>query len=99
MLPEVGPDIAVYGRRQCENFGARWFFRAVLRRLARTTIEEWKLRFHPAKRLGKVVAELTTDGKTKLSGDQNLVELIENRLGVMNDLGARELFLKYLSDS
>jgi len=94
MLPDIGPELAVYSRRRGEQFGASVHLRAKLLHPFQIWIARWKA----PKRLRHIIAELLRDEHGTLADSPNLIESLEVRLALTNDLQAREQALKYLCE-
>jgi hypothetical protein len=97
-LPEIGPDVAAYDRRLCEDSGVFRCLKGELALRLQAAIDKWTLRFRPDKRLGLLVSELARGEAGKASSEPGLIERLEMRLATTNDVQAREELLKYLSE-
>lgn len=98
MLPDIGPEIGVYNRHPGEHSGVSAHLRAKLLLSVQIRIARWIWRRQAAKRLRLVIADLASDENRTWSGIPNLIESLETRLALTNDVAAREQALKYLSE-
>jgi hypothetical protein len=98
MLPDIGPEIAVYTRRLGEQAGVWAHLRAKLLNPFQVRVARWKARRQTPNRLRLIVAGLLRDEDGTLADGPNLIESLEARLALTNDLQAREQSLKYLCE-
>jgi hypothetical protein len=98
MLPDIGPELAVYSGRPGERSHLWARLRGKLVTPVQVPIARWKVRWQARKRLRLIIAELLRDEHGTSANGPNLIESVEARLALTNDLQAREQALKYLCE-
>lgn len=98
MLSDIGPEIAVYTRRPGEQSHLWARLRVKLLHPFQIWIARWKVRSQATECLRLIIAELLGDGDGTWTHGPNLIESVEARLALTNDLQAREQAFKYLCE-